>query len=47
MIKVADDWWPEWMADLANEDPLATDPVVVGAIEKTSRDYERYSQVFS
>lgn len=44
---VPDDWWPEWLQDLASEDPLASDPVVVAAIEETTAAGERYRQLFT
>jgi len=44
---IPDDWWPEWMQDLASEDPLGSDPVVVAAIEDTAAAHERYRQLFT
>lgn len=44
---VPDDWWPEWLQDLASEDPLASDPVVVAAIEETTAAGERYRWLFT
>ena len=44
---VPDDWWPEWLQDLASEDPLASDPVVVAAIEETTAAGERYRRLFT
>lgn len=44
---ITDDWWPEWMQDIATEDPLASDPVVVAAIEETTAAHERYRQLFT
>ena len=44
---IPDDWWPEWMQDLASEDPLGSDPVVVAAIEATDAEHQRYRQFFT
>ena len=44
---IPDDWWPEWMQDLASEDPLASDPVVVAAIEATEAEHQHYRQLFT
>lgn len=41
-----DDWWPEWMADLSAENPLASDRVVVAEIQEAV-DYQRYRQTFT
>lgn len=35
------------MQDIATEDPLASDPVVVAAMEETAAAHERYRQVFT
>ncbi len=44
---IPDDWWPEWMQDLASEDPLGSDPVVVAAIEATDAEHQRYRKLFT
>lgn len=44
---VPDDWWPEWLCDLAAEDPLSADRVVVAAIEGTPIEYHRYRHVYT
>ena len=44
---VPDDWWPEWLQDLASEDPLGSEPVVVAAIEATGAEHQRYRQLFT
>ena len=44
-MSIPDDWWPKWLQDVATEDPLAADPVVVAAIEETREGYLRYRQL--
>src|SRR2546427_1651059 len=41
----ADDCWPEWLQDVGHEDPFATDPVVVSAVEETSDAHEYYRRL--
>lgn len=44
---IPDDWWPPWLKDLGTEDPLASDPVVVAAIEETDDLLKHYRQLFT
>lgn len=52
---MSDAWWPEWLLDLASEDPLdlasedplGLNPVVVAEIEETPVDYKHYRQLFT
>jgi hypothetical protein len=42
-----DDWWPDWFHDLAAEDPLASDRVVVAQIEATPAGHLHYRHLFT
>ncbi|MHB1162421.1 MAG: hypothetical protein ACYC3V_19125, partial [Chloroflexota bacterium] len=44
---VPDDWWPEWLQDLAGEDPLAEALVAIGEIEETREEHSRYRHLFT
>ncbi len=44
---VADDWWPDWMRDFANEDPSASDAVVVASIGGTIASDKGFRQIFT
>ena len=42
-----DDWWPEWLHDLAHDDPMALALVPVAFIEPTESAHARYHQAFT
>jgi hypothetical protein len=44
---IPDSWWPDFLRPVSEEDPLATDPVVVAMVDDTPNAHEHYRHLFT
>jgi hypothetical protein len=42
-----DDWWPDWLRDVADEDPLASDRVVVAEVGGRDADHHNSRHLYT